>query len=69
MFVLHFRGKVDLPKKSTTWNLAQINETEPRPVLFELDPRVARKPGIKIGPAFSFLNYFDVRGFEARYGK
>ena len=37
MLAPHFRGRVDLPKKSATWNPASINETEPRPFFFELD--------------------------------
>ena len=34
----HFRAWVDTPKKSSNWGLAQINETELRAGLFELDP-------------------------------
>ena len=33
----HFRGKVGLPKKSSTWGLAYIDETEVRVIFFELD--------------------------------
>ena len=52
MFAPHFRDRVDLPKKSTTWNPAYINETEPRPVLFALYPTGSR------------AKKNDVRGFE-----
>jgi hypothetical protein len=48
----NFRDGVGLPKKSPTWGLAEIDKTEERAVLSELDPTAGSQAKFSTAGAF-----------------
>ena len=61
----HFRARMHLPKKKkkkkATWNPAQINETEPRPVLVETAPTGSQAKSSTGGALFGFAYKYQTK--------